>query len=196
MQMDLTWSSLAWPGIEHARWTDGGELRADSLAVHALPDGPARIAYQLSATPDGHTRHVSINVVRPAASNQLVLSSDGSGAWMDAEGQAIPTLSGCLDVDISCTPLTNTLPIRRLGLASGASADILVAYVKIPDLELRAVTQRYTRLPNIGNRMIYRYKSGIFQADITVDEYGLVLDYPGTWHRASSRNPRLERNTR
>ena len=37
-------------------------------------------------------------------------------------------LVGCEYVDISETPFTNTLVIRRLGLTPGESADISVAY--------------------------------------------------------------------
>ncbi|MFI7612471.1 putative glycolipid-binding domain-containing protein [Nonomuraea terrae] len=178
--MDVMWSSLAWPGLEHVRWTEGDGPHADGLAVHELPGGPARVAYRLTADEGGRTRRLSVEV----GGRALVIAGDGRGAWTDAGGRPLPGLSGCVDVDISTTPLTNTLPIRRLGLAPGAAADLLVVYVDVPDLEPRAVTQRYTCLGRSGAVTVYRYESGSFRADITVDDHGLVVDYPGLWRRS------------
>jgi hypothetical protein len=183
VEKDVMWSSLAWPGVEHVRWTEDGQLRADSLAVHGLEEGPARVSCQVIAEPDGRTRHVAVEVTGPAGPGRLVLSSDGEGAWTGSDGRPLPDLAGCVDVDISTTPLTNTLPIRRLGLAPGASADLLVAYVTVPQLELSAATQRYTHLDGPGSATVYRYESGSFQADLPVDGHGLVIDYPGLWQR-------------
>lgn len=185
MDMDVMWSSLRWPGTEHVRWTRNGHLRADSLGVYGLSGGPARVSYQLLAEPGGGARRVAIEVTGPTGSDRLVLAGDGAGSWFNAEGEPITALAGCLDVDISITPLTNTLPIRRLCLEPGANAELSVVYVTVPDLRVRAVTQRYTRLDHAGSAPVYRYRSGAFHADITVDEHGLVLDYPGIWKRST-----------
>ncbi|PRX46600.1 hypothetical protein B0I33_107177 [Prauserella shujinwangii] len=183
MSTDVMWSSLAWPGSEHVRCTHDGRWHADGAAVHALPGGPARVGYRVVADADGRTRQVSIEVTGRGAPARLVLSGDGHGGWTDAAGGHLPALDGCLDIDISCTPLTNTLPIRRLGLAVGESADLLVAYVLVPGLELSAQRQRYTRLPGTGSAPAYRYESGDFRADLAVDGEDLVVDYPGLWRR-------------
>jgi uncharacterized protein len=84
-----------------------------------------------------------------------------------------------VDVDINRSPLTNTLPIRRLGVS--APREIDVAYVSVPELTVRPVRRRYTLLP--GDQPVYRYESGSFSADLPVDGDGLVLDYPGLWRR-------------
>lgn len=157
--MEIVWESLEWPGIEHVIW-DGDNGRADSVAVMLPPDGPQRVSYRISPG------RVEIN--------GLILDHDGEGNWRDR-----PELEGCLEVDISTTPLTNTLPINRLGLSLGESLDIRAAHVKLPALTVSAMAQRYTRL---GERL-YRYQSKGFQADLVVDEYALVVDYPGLWRR-------------
>jgi hypothetical protein len=107
--------------------------------------------------------------------------SDGAGHWRRADGAPLPELDGCIDPDISMTPFTNTLPIRRLGLGIGDTAEIGVAYVLVPELSLRAAPQRYTRL---GDRL-WRFESldSGFTADLTVDAEGLVVDYPGLFRR-------------
>ena len=40
---------------------------------------------------------------------------DAKGSWT-IDGQAARSLKGCSDIDLGCSPSTNTLPIRRLGL--------------------------------------------------------------------------------
>lgn len=56
--------------------------------------------------------------------------------------------------------------------------EIEVAYVSIPDLAVTRHAQRYTRIAT-G----YRYESGHFTADVTVDEDGVVIDYADLWQR-------------
>lgn len=86
-----------------------------------------------------------------------------------------------MDVDVSVTPFTNTLPIRRLQLVVGKSSEVRVVYVEAPEVQLTASTQRYIRL---GERY-YRFESleVDFTADLPVDREGLVLDYPGLFRR-------------
>ena len=60
-----------------------------------------------------------------------------------------PEYSDCVDVDLSFTPATNTLPIRRLGLDIGEEAEIHVAWLVWPELTVQPVLQRYTRLAEI-----------------------------------------------
>jgi uncharacterized protein len=77
-------------------------------------------------------------------------------------------------------PSTNTLPIRRLDLPIGRGRDVTAAWIKFPDLTLKPLRQRYTRLGENS----YRYQSGAgFSANILVDELGLALDYAGGWKR-------------
>lgn len=85
-------------------------------------------------------------------------------------------------MDLAVTPFTNTLPIRRLGLRAGESADILAAYVSPPDMSVTASRQRYTCLEP---GRLYRYRSldGDFARDIEVDRDGLVVDYPDLFRR-------------
>ena len=45
------------------------------------------------------------------SSQSLHLLTDGEGFWTTESGETIPLLKGCLDVDLSATPFTNTLPI-------------------------------------------------------------------------------------
>lgn len=88
-------------------------------------------------------------------------------------------LTGCVDVDLSITPATNTLPIRRLRLAVGESAEVTAAWVRFPALSVEPLRQRYTRLAE--NRYRYESLESGFTAELTVDDQGLVTHYPGGW---------------
>jgi hypothetical protein len=85
-----------------------------------------------------------------------------------------------MDVDIMITPFTNTLPIRRLNLRVGEAQGIAVAYVRVPNLALSRVEQRYICLSLDQSGGLYRYESpeSGFSANLKVDTDGLVLDYP------------------
>ena len=90
-------------------------------------------------------------------------------------------LYGAFDVDLGGSPLTNTLPIRRLGLLKaepGVAHRISAAWVLVPSLEVIQADQIYTPL---GDNRI-RYASETFSADLTVDDEGFVVDYPGLAH--------------
>jgi hypothetical protein len=112
---------------------------------------------------------------------RLRLESDGLGRWSN-NSIAIAELNGAIDIDITATPFTNTLPIRRLKLKENWTEDISVVYVTVPELNVSAERQQYTCL--IPNRR-YRFEqldTG-FVREIETDENGLVLLYPGLFKR-------------
>jgi uncharacterized protein len=87
-------------------------------------------------------------------------------------------LYGAFDVDLTGSPLTNTLPIRRLDLLkaqTGVAHRISVAWVILPSLEVVQADQIYTPL----REGVVRYASETFSADLIVDDDGFVADYPG-----------------
>jgi hypothetical protein len=81
------------------------------------------------------------------------------------------------------TPFTNTLPIRRAPLAIGESRRFRMAYIPADTMEPFADEQTYTRL----SERVYRFENGegetYFTSDISVDEDGLVVDYPQLFER-------------
>jgi hypothetical protein len=189
MDTHLFWSALQEPGMEHLHLVeDESGVRADSLVL-GLDDGaPFRLWYQVRADAAWTVRECRFQVGGEQGA-VLRLVSDGQGHWTDAAGGAYPALEGCADVDITVTPFTNTLPIRRLTLAPSASAELLVAYVTIPELSVRPARQRYTCLSRTEVGAVYRYEgleSG-FRADLTVDAQGLVIAYPNLWQRVWMR---------
>ncbi len=116
------------------------------------------------------------------AAKTLSLAGDGSGKWSDSL-EIVASVDGAIDIDLTATPFTNTLPIRRLGLDEGQSQEIMVAYVLIPELEVSAKRQRYTCL--VENRR-YRFEQidDGFVSEMDIDKNGLVMTYSGLFVRA------------
>lgn len=111
----------------------------------------------------------------------LWLGTDGSGRWGELNGAHRPDLDGCRDIDLTVTPFTNTLPIRRLTLDVGDAADIIVATVDTDTLGIVPVRQRYHRVAE--HRFAYRNHDSGFETEFDIDPYGLVHDYPGMFTR-------------
>ena len=162
------------------RATAGGlEARGDVVAT--LEGAPLAASYLVETDTAWRTRRVRVDV---RGGGTLEILSDGAGHWRDANGAALPDLDGCIDPDISMTPFTNTVALRRLGAKVGVAAEIKVAYILVPELTLRAAPQRYTHL----SQRLWRF-DGLdidFTADIAVDEDGFVVDYPGLFRRETS----------
>jgi hypothetical protein len=141
-------------------------------------DQPVEIRYVVTVDQAWATTDVGVLVA--AAGSEPRELAELRAVWAGATRP--PEYAGCVDVDLGFTPATNTLPIRRLGLAVGEAADVEVAWLVWPELEVRPARQRYTRLADDR----YRYQQGDFEAELVVDEQGLVRDYEGLW-RAVAR---------
>jgi hypothetical protein len=138
---------------------------------------PVRVEYRVLADGAGLTTAVHVRDLRGFESRTLELVRDDKGSWI-VDGKGLRTLKGCTDIDLGCSPSTNTLPIRRLRLAVGASKTIKAAWVRFPELTVVKAAQTYTRL----DEFTYRYASGDFEAELTVDDTGLVASY-AVWQR-------------
>ena len=131
---------------------------------------------------DDRWQTVTADVTAVAAAGELTLAlvADESRRWT-VDGVHRPDLDGCIDVDVAATPLTNTVPIRRLdGLGVGQPVTSPVAWVDVPGLGVTQVEQTYERLPDRDGLAAWRYSDpnhGSFT--LTVDDDGLVVDYEG-----------------
>lgn len=123
------------------------------------------------------TREVRVEVVTGQGPASMALTTMG-GHWTDGDGRRRPELEGCQDVDVAATPITNTLPIRRLGLRPGEHRDITVAWIDVPSLQVRRVRQGYTRHPAEGGLDHYTYRDPLNgEYRLSVDGDGFVVDY-------------------
>jgi hypothetical protein len=175
------WAEWSGDGIQHLVLNEHiDRIVADGAILTRMEGRPFAATYHIECDAAWHVKIASARLI--GSVRTLDLRSNGSGHWQDERGRVLRHLDGAIDVDVSVTPFTNTLPIRRLDLVEGQSVDIRVAYLRLPDLTVTTDLQRYTCLER-GRR--YRYESidSDFVRDIEVDEYGLVVVYPGLFRR-------------
>lgn len=175
----IIWRRLDTPGHEWAQGTaDETESRLYGTAIFVYEGKPCCLEYLIECDANGET--VSAEIVGEAGDDivEIEISVDGDGNW-SMNGQIVPDVKGCIDIDLNFSPVTNTLPIRRLGLAVGESKELGAAWLRFPSFKLERLVQTYTRL----TEDTYRYSSagGAFTRDITVNEFGLVTEYPDYW---------------
>ncbi len=174
-------------------WRRSDEIVTDELCTMTIRDGglsligtvlgadragtPLRTEYRIFADGSGLTTAVHVRDLQGFSQRTVALTRDAKGAWT-VDGLPDRELKGCTDVDLGCSPATNTLPIRRLRLGIGVSHTIKAAWVRFPDLVVLPAAQTYTRL----DEFTYRYESGSFDAELAVDDAGLVTSY-AAWQR-------------
>jgi hypothetical protein len=188
VEREVMWAPWEGPGLEHLRLvTSGSGIVANGLVIGLEAGRPFRIGYEVRC--DERWRVREVRVATPDSERPVLkLLTDGEGRWKRGGGEPVPELDGCIDVDISATPFTNTLPIRRLGLKPGESEELAVTYIRVPELLVGPERQRYGYLEAQADGGLYRFEalpSG-FTAELPVDAEGLVIDYPGLFRRAWS----------
>jgi hypothetical protein len=153
---------------------------------------PVLVQYVVALAADWSTRAVEIvmrsgDAIKP---EELRLTVAPEQRWQierePSQDESMPqddqeALHGLIDVDLGFSPVTNTLPIRRLNPAIGEAVAVTAAWVRFPELTIQPLPQTYTRLAERR----YRYESagGAFVTEIEVDDLGLVTTYEGGWRR-------------
>jgi hypothetical protein len=180
-EVEASWRSWNGGHQEQLRlgW-EGGGWTADGV-ISGCAEGSASRAVHYAIRVDDTWTLRQFLLFRDSDEPDLWLAHDGAGKWGEVNGAERFDLEGCTDIDLGCTPFTNTLPIRRLGLAVGESAEITAAWVDVETLLVVASPQRYTRLEE--RRWRFEALSSGFVAELEVDEHGLVLDYPDLFRR-------------
>jgi hypothetical protein len=159
-------------------------LEGQTAAVEA---GEAwTVSYSILVDASWTTQRVHVAGRSAAGRRELTLERDRAGAWL-IDGGAAPQLEGCLDVDLESSAVTNALPVHRLGLSIGESAEAPAAYVRASDLAVERLEQSYVRMEDDAGRQRYAYAAPRFgySGELVYDAYGLVFDYPGLATRAA-----------
>lgn len=160
------------PGLEHLLVGQGW---ASGTVIGLAGNQPFTLLYRLEVGAEGF---LVAGMRRVSGQASLTLSRTLSSRWQGNNGEELRDLSGCTDLDLSMTPYTKTLALRRLKLLPGQSGELLAALIEVPTLTRRAVRQRYTRL----GPHTYRYEnlSSGDGAELTVDDELFVRDGLGS----------------
>ncbi|MBI1259025.1 MAG: hypothetical protein GC204_16265 [Chloroflexi bacterium] len=186
MDKIAVWKPVEYPGMEYLSIDESYVIHINSVVI-GVENGtsPFRLNYHLTLN---HSWGAGTMKLAAVAKGTLELTRDTEDTWfgwLNGIWKPLPELDGCIDVDISATPFTNTLPIRRIHWQVGQSEVFKMVYIQVPDLTVSVDPQRYTCLAQSDHGATFRYESldSDFSADITVDSDGLVLNYPGLFER-------------
>ena len=175
----MLWRRLDAPGHDSARLTfDRGRWHLAGTAVFRDEGRACRLSYAVTCDDRWHTRQAIVDGWIGTSSVHVSLKVDSAGRW-SYDGRSVLDCAGCADVDLSFTPATNLLPIRRLCLAPGAEARVVAAWLRVPSLALEPLEQRYRRLDE--RNYVYESRGGQFTAKLAVNEHGFVTRYPPAW---------------
>lgn len=175
----MLWRRLDTPGHDACRLeqSDAG-WRLQGTAVFRHDVLPARLDYLVECDPAWCTLRGQVSGWLGAQSIELAIARTAGGGWT-LNGTLLPGLVGCVDLDLSFTPATNLLPVRRLGLAAGQGAAAPAAWLNLSAGTLEALPQHYERRD--AATYWYEAPSVGYAGLLEVTSAGFVRRYPGLW---------------
>lgn len=181
MEKTVLWQGIEYHSLEHCIVTKAtSSIKVNSVIVGKYGSDIYRVEYNIDTNPNGAVVFFRLKTHVNDRAEEVIFTSDGKGNWY-WEGQSLNAFAGCIDVDITLTPFTNTLPVNRLNLDIGAPHRIKVLYCDILEGNFTVAHQKYTRLS--AEKYKFENVPNDFEAIIDVDEVGLVKQYPSLFRR-------------
>lgn len=184
MPTAILWRRMDQEGHEAARLIERPSAwLLSGTAIFVSAGAPCRLDYRVTCDRAWATLGATIEGWMGDRLIDVSLDLDAQRGWR-LNGVEFPAVRGCLDLDLSFSPATNLLPIRRLALAAGEAAAVRAAWLRFPELTLEPLEQCYQRL----DASTYRYESdhGRFVTELTVRDDGFVSAYPGLWQTVAA----------
>ena len=148
--------------------------------------------WELSAENNWATQNVVVNVVGDGWERHLELIRSEAGEWTSTTKESgthpddLPSpgivqpadLTTARDCDLGLCPLTNTMPIRRLGLLEEnvPKTPLIMAWIDMPSLQVIASDQYYSSIDSHTVR--YASETRGVDVELEVDDDGVVVHYP------------------
>ena len=175
MQTNILWTGKEYSSMENCILTEArNSIEIDSTIIGSAEGHIFKVEYRISTNATWETTLVTLKTqFRDAVESNRLEKRDGY--WFLNE-RPVPDFKDICDVDISLTPFTNSLPIRRLQFKSGERQKIEVIYFDLLERTIQPAIQFYTR--ESVNKYIFENADGSFKKTITVDESRLVENYP------------------
>ncbi len=149
-----------WMLTGQAVWRDNGEVS---------------LSYVVRCDKDWYTLSADVAGVFAGQPVALRLARTPQGWTLNESLQ--PDTAMCTDVDLSFTPATNLLPLRRLTFKNATPVPVNAAWL-VPELDqIKRLDQTYTRLDDCT----FTYASANFTARLDTHPSGFVTHYSGLW---------------
>lgn len=153
-----------WLLVGHARFRDAAGFAALDYVVRC----------------DHGWRSLGADVAGRHGDRAISVRIERSPEGWTLNGSAVPGLEDAADVDLSFTPATNLMPLRRL-LADGAAAlEVRAAWLRYPGCDLVPLDQTYDTGAS-AELVSYRARQTGLVTRLCVDRSGFVTLYPDLW---------------
>ena len=153
-----------WLLVGHARFRDGSGFAALDYVIRCDTSWQT-----LGADIAG--RHGDLDV------NIRLESSDGD--WR-LNGEPQPQVARTCDVDLSFTPATNLMPLRRLQKHTASRLRTRAAWLRYPAMDLQPLDKTYDA-GSSAELVSYAAAQTGYSTQLCVDQSGFVTLYPGLW---------------
>ncbi|AVR00607.1 hypothetical protein OBCHQ24_16865 [Oceanobacillus iheyensis] len=183
MNLKVIWENMELYGCEYLKLgSTKGECLVESTVIYMneRETDAFNVNYRIELNETWLTKNVCINVEK---GNNIKLNTDGEGNWFNNNGELIENLKGAIDIDISATPFSNSLPINRIIWHINQIEHFHMVYISVPSLEIKKVPQSYHYIRKDGELRYFKYRCYDYETIICVDSNGLVVDYPNTFKR-------------
>jgi hypothetical protein len=179
----MLWRRIDTPGHDTCRLEEdqnGWTLLGTSIFRHQF--GPASLSYSLKCDSRWNTLSARI---RGIAGNQHIdyLVSHEGESWT-LNGDIVPGLGHLVDLDLSFTPATNLVQLRRVPIPEKEPVQLSVAWLdidtgKLSELqqtyELRAEMQVWYEAPSVG-----------YKGMLVLEPNGFIRRYPNLWEEENA----------
>ena len=178
VEASMLWRRLDVPGHDACRLEPADDgWRLEGAAVFRGKEGPTALDYSVQC--DAQWRTVSGHVrgfIGERAVEAVIVRQ--SLAWT-LDGVLVPGLDHLLDLDLSFTPATNLLQLRRVPIAPNESVRLPVVWFDASAGTLTELPQVYER--RAPNAFWYRAPSVGYEGLLETAPSGFIRDYPSLW---------------
>jgi hypothetical protein len=174
--VNILWRRIDTPGHDCARLVQvASGWSIVGTAVFLFERQACRLNYSIQCDLNWATRSARVDGWVGEREIDVNITASPDRTW-SLNDLVSPEVDGCVDVDLNFSPITNTLPIRRLELEVGHEAEVHAAWLRFPTFKLERLEQIYRRTGPSN----YRYDSagGSFIRELQLNEAGLVTSYP------------------
>ncbi len=166
-------------GHEYARViAENSQLFLEGAAIFVYEKQFCKLDYRIECDADWQTTSARVSGFVGGEKIEIEIAVDAKKRWT-INGVENTETANCTDIDLNFSPITNTLPIRRLNLQIGEKATVRAAWLKFPSFKLETLEQTYERTGE--NRYVYESAGGAFRAEIETNKIGLATCYGDFW---------------
>ncbi|MDP0501046.1 MAG: putative glycolipid-binding domain-containing protein [Verrucomicrobiota bacterium JB022] len=183
----LFWQRVDTPGLERLTLHTSAEGVCVESTILCAQEGGFRLDHRWQLDTEWRSQCLEVQKWTTTRHTQLKIERQGYDWHID--GTLRTELEGAEDLDLSATPFSNTLPIRRMMAEQRSSLTFDACYVDVESMSVGRSRQRYERLGPARFRYIDLGLFAGFMAELEVDPEGLIERYQHLFERVKKGPP-------